>query len=117
MDMFKDTSEFDIARLVKSGGYLFVSDVDLAVRSKVALDLGWRPVTQLISEIHDGDPSLRRDWPLHYWSLEPLDQRRDDWEIRYASVFQLAAPAPFDATSRILISDQGPAITASDCVI
>ena len=83
----------NLARLVKGGGYLFVSGVDLAVRSKVARELGWRPVTELIGEIHEGDPSLRRDWPLEYWGLEPLDRGRDDWEIRYASVFQLPGPA------------------------
>jgi chemotaxis methyl-accepting protein methylase len=78
----------NLARLVKPGGYLFVSGVDLAVRSKVAQDLGWKPVTDLIREIHEGDPSLRRDWPLEYWGLEPFDQGRIDWRIRYASVFQ-----------------------------
>jgi chemotaxis methyl-accepting protein methylase len=77
-----------LARLVKLGGYLFVSGVDLGVRSKVARDLGWRPVTELISEIHDGDPSLRRDWPLEYWGLEPFDRSRVDWKMRYASVFE-----------------------------
>jgi chemotaxis methyl-accepting protein methylase len=35
----------NLARLVKPGGYLFVSGVDLSVRSKVARDLGGRPVT------------------------------------------------------------------------
>lgn len=78
----------NLARLVKPDGYLLVSGVDLAVRSKVAQDLGWRPVTDLISEIHEGDPSLRRDWPLEYWGLEPFDQSRIDWKMRYASVFQ-----------------------------
>ena len=78
----------NLVRLVKPGGYLFVSGVDLDVRSKVARELGWRPVTELISEIHEGDPSLRRDWPLQYWGLEPFDQGRIDWTIRYASVFQ-----------------------------
>jgi chemotaxis methyl-accepting protein methylase len=78
----------NIARLVKPGGYLFVSGVDLGVRSKVARELGWRPVTELIREIHEGDPSLRRDWPLEYWGLEPFDQDRSDWKMRYASVFQ-----------------------------
>ncbi len=79
----------NLARLVKPGGYLFVSGVDLEVRTKVARGLGWRPVTTMIKEIHEGDPSLRRDWPLHYWGLEPFDQDREDWEIRYASVFQI----------------------------
>ena len=58
----------NLARLVKGGGYLFVSGVDLDVRSKVAREFGWRPVTELIPEIHEGDPSLRRDWPLQYWA-------------------------------------------------
>lgn len=79
----------NLARLVKPGGYLFVSGVDLDVRSKVARELGWKPVTEMIREIHEGDISLRRDWPLGYWGLEPFDRGRNDWEMRYASVFQL----------------------------
>ena len=79
----------NLARLVKSEGYLFVSGVDLAVRSKVASECGWRPVIDLIEEIHEGDPTLRRDWPLCYWGLEPFDRTRADWRVRYASVFQL----------------------------
>lgn len=82
-----------LARLVKGGGHLFVSGVDLAVRSKVASEQGWRPVTDLIEQVHEGDPSLRRDWPLHYWGLEPLDQGRKDWKVRYASVFRLPGHA------------------------
>lgn len=78
----------NLARLVKPGGYLFVSGVDLNVRSKVARELGWKPVTELINEIHEGDPSLRRGWPWEYWGLEPLNQGRADWMMRYASVFQ-----------------------------
>lgn len=77
-----------LARLVKPGGYLFVSGVDLSVRSKIVGELGFGPVTELIKEIHDGDPSVRRDWPLGYWGLEPFDQRRIDWQTWYASVFQ-----------------------------
>jgi hypothetical protein len=89
----------NLARLVKLGGYLFVSGVDLGVRSKVARELGWRPVTELISEIHEGDPSLRRGWPFEYWGLEPFNQGRIDWKMRYASVFQIVdsehcAPQP-----------------------
>jgi chemotaxis methyl-accepting protein methylase len=84
----------NLAGLVKSGGYLFVSGVDLGVRSKLASEYGWRPVMDLIEEIHEGDASLRRDWPLNYWGLEPLDQGREDWKTRYASVFQLPGAAP-----------------------
>jgi chemotaxis methyl-accepting protein methylase len=90
--MYSDAAERclrNLARLVKPSGYLFVSGVDLNVRSRVARDLGWRPVTELIKQIHEGDPSLRRDWPLQYWGLEPFDQGRLDWPIRYASVFQM----------------------------
>lgn len=79
----------NIARLVAPGGHLFVSGVDLDVRTKVALDLGWRPVPELLAEIHDGDPSIRADWPWQWWSLEPFDPRRPDGHIRYAAAFQI----------------------------
>jgi SAM-dependent methyltransferase len=83
----------NVVRLVKPGGYLFVSGVDLNVRCNVARELGWRPVTDLIREIHDGDPSLRRDWPFAYWGLEPFNRARIDWKMRYASVFQIVTPS------------------------
>ena len=79
----------NVARLVDSGGYLVVSGVDLDVRTKVAKDLGWKPVREMIEDIHDGDRSLRVSWPWRYWGLEPLDKTRPDWPMRYASVFQV----------------------------
>jgi SAM-dependent methyltransferase len=81
----------NIARLVDAGGYLFVSGIDLDVRTKVATDLGWKPVGDLMEEVHNGDPSLRISWPWKYWGLEPLDKRRHDWRVRYASAFQLVS--------------------------
>jgi SAM-dependent methyltransferase len=78
----------NIARLVRPSGYLFVSGIDLDVRTKVARDLGWTPVQDLLEEIHDGDPWLRAHWPWHYAGLEPLDKRRRDWKIRYATALQ-----------------------------
>jgi chemotaxis protein methyltransferase CheR len=78
-----------IARLVAPGGHLFVSGIDLDVRTKVAMDLGWTPLPDLLEGVHDGDRSLRGDWPCKYWGLEPLDKTRSDWAIRYASVFQV----------------------------
>jgi len=82
----------NIAQLVSPGGYLFVSGVDLDVRTKVALDLGWEPVRELMVEIHDGDCSVRGDWPWEWWGLEPLNQKRHDWQIRYAAVFRVTTP-------------------------
>jgi SAM-dependent methyltransferase len=79
----------NIARLVVPGGYLVVSGIDLDVRTTVALDLGLTPVRDLMEDIHDGDPSLRNDWPWTYWGLEPFNRRRHDWRIRYAAVFQV----------------------------
>jgi SAM-dependent methyltransferase len=79
----------NIARLVKPGGYLFVSGVDLDVRTRVARDLSWKPVMDLMREIHEGDVSLRRGWPMEYWGLEPFSDKRHDWKIRFASAFQI----------------------------
>jgi len=79
----------NIAPLVDRGGYLFVSGVDLDVREKVARDLGWRPVPELIEEVHEGDPSVRRGWPCDWWGLEPIDTKKDDWQMRYAVAFQV----------------------------
>jgi len=78
-----------IARLVKPGGYLVVSGIDLDVRKKTALDQRWKPVTDLLEEVHNGDFAVRRDWPLNYWGLEPLDRNRENWVYRYATVFQI----------------------------
>jgi SAM-dependent methyltransferase len=79
----------NLVRLLVPGGHLFVSGVDLDVRTKVARDLGWKPVPDFLEEIHEGDPSLRVSWPHKYWGLEPIDRRRSDWQIRYASVFRI----------------------------
>jgi chemotaxis methyl-accepting protein methylase len=83
----------NIARLVGTGGYVFVSGVDLDVRTKVAQDLEWKPLRELLEEIHDGDPALRGHWPWHYGGLEPIDRKRRDWTTRYAVAFEVA-PAP-----------------------
>jgi SAM-dependent methyltransferase len=84
----------NIQRFVKPGGLLFVYGLDLDVRTKIALEGGWTPVTDSIREIHDGDESLRSAWPAQYWALEPFDDTRPDWQLRYASVFQIGAAQP-----------------------
>jgi chemotaxis methyl-accepting protein methylase len=81
----------NVAQLVTSGGYLLVSGIDLEVRSRVACDLGWTPIRELLEEIHEGDPCLRRLWPCHYGALEPLKKSESDWICRYAAAFQLGA--------------------------
>jgi chemotaxis protein methyltransferase CheR len=81
-----------IAGVVKPGGYLFVSGVDLDVRTKVAREGGWQPVPDLIEDVYDGDPSLMSGWPMEYWSPEPFQAQRRDRHIRYASVFKLDNP-------------------------
>jgi SAM-dependent methyltransferase len=78
----------NLAGLVGPHGYLFVTGVDLDVRTKVALELGWEPVPELRAEIHDGDPVVRAHWPWRWWGVEPLNRRRRDWETRYSAVFQ-----------------------------
>ena len=82
-----------IAPLVRPGGYLVVSGIDLEVRKKTALDQKWKPVTELLEAIHDGDSALRNDWPMNYWGLEPLNKNRDNWTYRYAAVFQIGEGA------------------------
>ena len=81
----------NIAQLVTPGGYLLVSGIDLDVRTRVADNLGWRPVQELLEEIHEGDPCMRRLWPCHYGALEPLNTARSDWTRRYAAAFQIGA--------------------------
>ena len=92
----------NIARLVRPGGYLFVSGVDLDVRTKVAKAMDWRPVMDLMREIHEGDAaSLRDSWPMEYWGLEPFCARRPDWRVRYASVFQIGEMPSSDRTFQL----------------
>lgn len=89
----------NVASLVKPDGYLFVSGVDLAIRTKVAKELHLMPVPDLIREIHEGDSSLAAGWPLEWWGLEPFCRDYSDWAIRYASVFQIGlAPSKHGAT-------------------
>jgi hypothetical protein len=91
----------NVARMVKPGGYLFVSGIDLDVRARVARELGWKPVGDLLKEIHEGDPSLSCGWPLHYWGLEPFDGNRSDWKIRYSSVFQIGEASAESTPKRL----------------
>ena len=63
------------------------------------LDLGWEPVRELIAEIHDGDRSVRADWPWEWWGLEPLNRKRHDWQTRYAAAFRIGSPERLGTSS------------------
>ena len=90
----------NIEKLVNANGFLFVSGIDLDVRTKVARDLGWEPQVDMLEEIHDGDSCLRGQWPFEYTGLEPLNKRRADWKIRYAAVFQVVGSVASDVTAQ-----------------
>jgi chemotaxis methyl-accepting protein methylase len=78
-----------LSRLVKPGGYLLVSGVDLDVRTRVAKDLKWKPIAELMRDVHEGDPSLTSAWPFGWYGLEPFRDDVSDWRIRYATAFQI----------------------------
>jgi chemotaxis methyl-accepting protein methylase len=99
----------NIGRLVSPSGYLFASGVDLDVRTKVARDLEWNPVQELLEEIHEGDPCLRAHWPWHYGGLEPLDKKKLDWKFRYAAAFKVlpgATVLPFQTDNELAVSTE-----------
>jgi hypothetical protein len=79
----------NVGRLVRPGGYLFVSGVDLDVRTRVAKELGWKPVSDLVKEVHEGDFSLAKGWPFESWGLEPFCEDHPEYRIRYAAVFRV----------------------------
>jgi SAM-dependent methyltransferase len=87
----------NVVRIVKPGGFIFVSGVDLNLRTKIVRDLNLEAVTDLIEDIHNGDRKLVMDWPFRYWGLEPFTTERQDWEIRYSTVFRV--PTSVDITS------------------
>lgn len=97
----------NIARLVRPSGYLFVSGIELQVRTKVASDLGWKPVEELLEEIHEGDPCMRDQWPCHYGGLEPLNKKKEDWRLRYAAAFQVipCSEGAVDTTPKMASAD------------
>lgn len=79
-----------IATLVKPGGFLFVSGIDLDVRMRVAQLMNWMPIyINSIKQLYEGDDSLISGWPFEYWGIEPFSKKRKDWVVRYASLYQI----------------------------
>src|SRR5215469_3136700 len=88
-DLMAEKCLRNIARLVSPYGHLFVSGIDLDIRTKVAADLGWKPLQELLEQMHEGDICMKAFWPCHYAGVEPLNKRRPDWKLRYAAAFRL----------------------------
>ncbi len=88
----------NISRFVRPEGFLFVSGVDLVVRTKVARELGWTAIQDRLEEIHEGDSSVRDAWPWHYSALEPLNKQRPDYKFRYSACFQLGGSTKLKCT-------------------
>jgi len=90
----------NIAELVRPEGYLFVSGIDLDVRTMVAQDSGWEPQQEMLEEIHEGDPYMRKYWPGRYAGLEPLNKKRRNWRVRYAAVFRIPSEVSAQGATR-----------------
>ena len=66
---------------------VFVSEVDLDVRTKGCEIIRMEPVQELLEEIYEGDPRMASGWLFNYSSLEPLNKTRKNWSLRYAAAF------------------------------
>ena len=78
----------NVMKVVKPGGLLVVSGIDLDIRERVMLKSGWHAEADTIAEVHDGDPSVLAGWPDRYWGLEPFDGKRPNWVYRYSTAFR-----------------------------
>jgi Methylase of chemotaxis methyl-accepting proteins len=104
-DSEADACMRNIATLLSPGGYLFIYGVDLDVKTRVVKSLGLQPVDDEIEETYLADWNALAHWPFTYWGREPLNKRRRDWKVRYASVYQ----QPASLSSRVgAPSREGP---------
>lgn len=104
-----------VLNLVKPGGYLFVSGIDEDVREEVAGRYQLTPVLDALEEVYYGDPSLVEGWPFHYWGIEPINHKRQNWPLRYAPVFKVPEVAA-DRVSRDYSSlDWSKSTDAAEC--
>jgi SAM-dependent methyltransferase len=73
---------------VRSGGAMLLGGMTLDMRAGATASVGLVPVDWNIKAIHDEDTVRRNAWPFAYWSLEPLDDSRNDWKARYSTIFR-----------------------------
>lgn len=78
----------NIADLIDSGGYLFLSGVDPDVRTRVVRELDLTPVQGRLEDLYHGDERALTRWPMTYWGPEPFDRTRPDWDLRYGTLFR-----------------------------
>ena len=81
----------NIARLVSPHGYLFVSGIDLDIRTKVADDLGWNPLQELLEEIHEGDPVHERFLAVQLFRFGAFEQEKTGLETPLRGSFSVGA--------------------------
>ena len=79
----------NIVGLVAPDGYLFVSGIDLDLRTRAVQELGLCPVKASFDAIYAADESALKAWPFHYWGVEPINRNAPDWPVRYTSVFRV----------------------------
>jgi chemotaxis methyl-accepting protein methylase len=80
----------NVLGMLRSPSILVCAGMDLNLKNLIA-DAGLLPVPELIQEIHDAWASHRfhyRNSPgKHYFELEDIDVERQDWVLRYSSIF------------------------------
>ena len=76
----------NLLSLVSLGGY-FVFNGELDLKTNFVVRHGLVPLSDGIEAIHFGDTG-RLGWPWSYWSSEPIDKKRPDWQMRYGVVFR-----------------------------
>ena len=78
----------NIAGLVDTGGYLFLTGVNPDVKVPLIASLGLTPTSDRVEELYKGDAKALARWPMTYWGPEPFDRSRRDWLLRYGTIFR-----------------------------
>jgi SAM-dependent methyltransferase len=74
---------------VRPDGAMFLGGMTLDMRAGATSSVGLVPIDWNIKAIHEEDSVRRNAWPFAYWSLEPLDESRQDWKARYSTIFRM----------------------------
>jgi len=88
----------NLLRLVVPGGYIVLDGVDLDLKTRFVQKHGLVPICDRMDAINRADRS-KEGWPWKRWATEPIEQRRPDWQARYAVVFATAA-VPQESTAQ-----------------